>query len=195
MSPTEQTRPSSAAEVATAAHAAGTAALVRLGMPQREAGGFAQAALAAMLPILNAGWVAESDAAWAEGIAAVRLDVAASVDALVAAAVAADRAARLTESNATDTVAVGRVDLQTLFDLAVGSLDFGSGFWDVDDVEAADRIATALGVDTASSGGTYAKRMPHAFKTGPYPNWCGYCGNALTDQRHQERTEEQNDEG
>lgn len=42
---------------------------------------------------------------------------------------------------------VEKKDLQHLFDLAVGSLDFGSGFWESDDVDAARRIAEVLGVE------------------------------------------------
>lgn len=38
-------------------------------------------------------------------------------------------------------------DLQVLFDVAVGSLDFASGFLDNDEVRALRRVAKVLGVD------------------------------------------------
>lgn len=38
-------------------------------------------------------------------------------------------------------------DLQAIFDLAIGSMNFTSGFWDSDDTAAARRIAVALDVD------------------------------------------------
>lgn len=37
--------------------------------------------------------------------------------------------------------------VQCMFDLAVGSLNFGSGWWDTEDVEAAREVAVTLGVD------------------------------------------------
>lgn len=47
----------------------------------------------------------------------------------------------------TETTTLPTEDLRALFDLAVGSLNFTSGFWDSDEVEAARRCATALGID------------------------------------------------
>lgn len=45
-----------------------------------------------------------------------------------------------------ETVTVRRAALACLFDLAVGSLNFGSGFWDHADTLAGREIAEALGV-------------------------------------------------
>lgn len=42
-------------------------------------------------------------------------------------------------------VLVPRQTLQALLDLAVHSLDFGSGFWDQEDVDVAREVATLLG--------------------------------------------------
>jgi hypothetical protein len=47
-------------------------------------------------------------------------------------------------------------DLQTVFDTAVGSLDFSSGFLDNDEVLALRRVAVVLGVDPM-------KATPHNF--------------------------------
>jgi hypothetical protein len=43
------------------------------------------------------------------------------------------------------TVTVLRTQLRALLDLAVGSLNFGSGFWDQEDVDVARAIAAGLG--------------------------------------------------
>lgn len=56
----------------------------------------------------------------------------------------ADRGIEPVDEN--DTVAVPRVLLKTLYDLAVGSLDFGSGFWDEEDQTAAARVGALLGI-------------------------------------------------
>lgn len=55
--------------------------------------------------------------------------------------------------------------LQGIFDLAVGSMDFGSGFWDDDDVRIGREVAELIGVDPIE--GTpepYRKRIAHTFK-------------------------------
>lgn len=44
-------------------------------------------------------------------------------------------------------VAVRRGDLRALLDLATGSMDFGSGFWDNEQVEVARKIAVVLDID------------------------------------------------
>lgn len=45
-----------------------------------------------------------------------------------------------------DYVQIERTKLQALLDVAVSSMDFGSGFWDKDDAAAARWAAEALGV-------------------------------------------------
>lgn len=46
-----------------------------------------------------------------------------------------------------ETIEVRRGDLRALLDLATGSMDFGSGFWDEEQTEIARKIADVLGVD------------------------------------------------
>lgn len=46
-----------------------------------------------------------------------------------------------------DTIEVRRGDLRALLDLATGSMDFGSGFWDEEQAEIARKIAGVLDVD------------------------------------------------
>lgn len=88
-------------------------------------------------------------------------------------------------------VTLPAADLRAIFDLAVGSLDFGSGFWDIDDTEAAGRVATALGLDPwADATPSEFKRVwPHAFKEFR-PDQCAYCNKPPAEQIHQERAEE-----
>jgi hypothetical protein len=61
-------------------------------------------------------------------------------------------------------VSVDREDLQVLLDLAVNSLDFGSGFWENSDVPPVRRIAQVLGVDPAEvTPYEFQSGYPHAF--------------------------------
>jgi hypothetical protein len=68
-------------------------------------------------------------------------------------------------------------DLRVLFDTAVGSLDFASGFLDNDEVLALRRVAVVLGVDPLEA-------TPHNFSldgvvTRPSAGWkrrCRKCG-------------------
>lgn len=46
-----------------------------------------------------------------------------------------------------DLVTIRRGDLRALLDLATGSLDFGSGFWDNEQTEAARKCAVVCGLD------------------------------------------------
>lgn len=46
-----------------------------------------------------------------------------------------------------DTLTIRRGDLRALLDLATGSMDFGSGFWDNEQVEIARKVAGLLGID------------------------------------------------
>ena len=44
-------------------------------------------------------------------------------------------------------VTIDKMVLRALLDLATGSMDFGSGFWDNEQVEIARKVAVVLGVD------------------------------------------------
>jgi hypothetical protein len=94
-----------------------------------------------------------------------------------------------------DTVTIRRVDLQAIFDLAVQSMDFGSGFWDVDDVVAAGQVAVVLGLDPfeTATPPDFKRRIPHAFRAYPWPRGekCRFCNKVASDQIHQERAEEE----
>ena len=48
---------------------------------------------------------------------------------------------------ASKKVLVNRELLQIVFDLVVNSMDFGSGFFDEDDVKATRELATIIGLD------------------------------------------------
>lgn len=46
-----------------------------------------------------------------------------------------------------DLIQIRRGDLRALLDLATGSMDFGSGFWDEEQAEIARTAAVTLGID------------------------------------------------
>ena len=82
-----------------------------------------------------------------------------------------------------EDVAVPRTLLQLLFDIAVGSMDFGSGFLGDEEVTALRQTAELLGVDPLE--GTpyeYRKRMAHAFasyeRNNSYCRWCSQQADA-----------------
>lgn len=60
---------------------------------------------------------------------------------------------------------IAEEDLKTIFDLAVNSLDFGSGFWDQPEVDVARRLAEALGLDPFETATPREMKAnyPHAF--------------------------------
>ena len=61
------------------------------------------------------------------------------------------------------TISLGTA--QRVFDALVGSMDFGSGFLDSDDVEALRALATAIGVDpNTATPGEFVSQYPHAFE-------------------------------
>lgn len=67
--------------------------------------------------------------------------------------------------NIDDFVFVRREALQAILDLAVGSMDFGSGYWDHEDIVAAREIATTLGVDPLDvTPSDYRGHFEHTFK-------------------------------
>lgn len=79
-----------------------------------------------------------------------------------------------------DSVAVPREMLQALLDVAVNSMDFGSGFLDDEEVDALRAVAVLLGVDpmdVTPSGHKCKHGAPHgwySYKHGP-PR-CLACG-------------------
>lgn len=55
-------------------------------------------------------------------------------------------------------------DLRALFDMAVGSMNFGSGFLDSDEVDVLRRVAVLIGVDPMEATPTeFALRIAHPF--------------------------------
>jgi hypothetical protein len=77
-------------------------------------------------------------------------------------------------------ITVPTEDLRALFDIAVGSLNFVSGFLDTDEVDVLRRVAVQIGVDPmAGTPKEFALRTAHAFvpdtegwTDGPC-KWCG----------------------
>jgi hypothetical protein len=74
-------------------------------------------------------------------------------------------------------------DLKALFDVAVNSMDFGSGFLDTDEVNMLRRVAVVIGVDPmAGTPPEFSKRIPHNFTPYEEPRneWretaCRWCG-------------------
>lgn len=83
----------------------------------------------------------------------------------------------------TPVIQVPTEDLKALFDIAVGSMDYGSGFLDTEEVEVLRRVAVAIGVDPmeATPDGMFAGQYPHAYaeSVNRRPNAepiCARCG-------------------
>lgn len=80
--------------------------------------------------------------------------------------------------------------LKNLFDLAVNSLNFGSGFWDHDDTIAARNVARLLGIDPMV--GTPHKHKPnflHPFvPRGKGDLYCLTCDQLREDGKHEEES-------
>jgi hypothetical protein len=56
-------------------------------------------------------------------------------------------------------------DLRALFDVAVGSMNFASGFLDTDEVNMLRRVAGLIGVDPMeATPHEFRQQYPHAFK-------------------------------
>ncbi len=80
------------------------------------------------------------------------------------------------------SVEVPRTVLQAVFDLAVGSMDFASGFFEDEDTEATRAIAVLLGIDPMLGTprnhrckhlGTHGWSRAH---TPGGDRWCSLCG-------------------
>ena len=68
-----------------------------------------------------------------------------------------------------DDLSVPREDLQILFDTAVNSMDFGSGFLDDHEVECLRRIAVVLGADPkVATPYEFQSKYPHPFDRQEY---------------------------
>jgi hypothetical protein len=89
--------------------------------------------------------------------------------------------ARTGPTTVTDpAITVPTGDLRTLFDIATGSLNFGSGFLDSDEVDALRRVAVLIGVDPMAGTPTeFAVRIAHAYTPEPDDRsgwgWCRWC--------------------
>lgn len=63
-----------------------------------------------------------------------------------------------------ETTIIDTEDLKALFDVAVSSMDFGSGFLDTDEVNMLRRIAEAIGVDPmVATPHDFRSRYSHQF--------------------------------
>ena len=82
-----------------------------------------------------------------------------------------------------DTIPMPRTDLQALFDLAVNSMDFGSGFFGTDEVVLLRRIALHLGVDPM-------KATPNEFHAN-YPHVSNQCSWRCRDRAAQHLSPEE----
>lgn len=65
----------------------------------------------------------------------------------------------------TGMVLMPRGNVQEMLDIIVGSLDYGSGFLDQEQIEILRAVAEMLGLDPmVATPSEYAKSYPHAFK-------------------------------
>lgn len=76
----------------------------------------------------------------------------------------------------TEEIAVPLAELRHLFDIStVGSMSFGSGFLDTEEVDVLRRIAVRLGVDPMEgTPSNFRREYPHVLKPGSY-NACDAC--------------------
>lgn len=96
-----------------------------------------------------------------------------------------------------ETTEIDTGDLRALFDLAVNSLDFGSGFWDREDTEVARRVAVLLGVDPMVATPSLDRRnYPHGFVAygEPTPYQLGRCQVCLDRSDHPKSATERGDD-
>jgi hypothetical protein len=74
---------------------------------------------------------------------------------------------------------------QILFDALVGTLDFGSGFLDDDEVCALRDLAVLLGVDPLeATPQTYRVRMTHPFLASRPGGVCRWCAKIRDEAPH-----------
>lgn len=80
-----------------------------------------------------------------------------------------------------DTTIIQTELLKGLFDLAVNSMDFGSGFWDDEDVAIGRAVAVLIGIDPINgTPRTYAERYEHTYDREEHwrkdgTHYCGFC--------------------
>lgn len=85
---------------------------------------------------------------------------------------------------------ISKEDLQAIFDLAVNSMDFGSGFWDTEETDSARRIAVLLDVNPMeATPHTFKKRYRHDFEPmpGAIVKRCRWCGEGTDGFPHADR--------
>jgi len=88
-------------------------------------------------------------------------------------------------------VEIDRSTLQAIFDLAVNSMDAGSGFWDHEEADSARAVAVALGLDPMKgTPHNLAKSYKHEFVARPHPGTyrhetCRWCGDREDHATHQ----------
>lgn len=85
----------------------------------------------------------------------------------------------------TDEMVIERNLVQVLFDTAINSMDFGSGFLDEEEVIALRAVAVALGVDPAiATPRQFACKMlhnnEHKLDSLPRSTYCSRCGGYAT---------------
>jgi len=86
-----------------------------------------------------------------------------------------------------DLIKLSKDDLQILFDVAVNSLDFSSGFLDNEEVEALRSVAKVLGVNPMIATPTnFHEQYTHGFEaTLPGLKSCYYCGKDKKHKMHE----------
>lgn len=86
----------------------------------------------------------------------------------------------------TDTTVIETEDLKAIFDLAVGSMNFGSGFLDGDEVAMLRRIAVVIGVDPwVATPRDFKHQFPHEFvMIGWNSVYCRECNRAVDHPSH-----------
>lgn len=79
-----------------------------------------------------------------------------------------------------DLIQIRRGDLRALLDLATGSMDFGSGFWDEEQTEIARKAATVLGVDPSLvTPHNFACKYTGAHEWAPVPSTSSLARNGV----------------
>lgn len=88
-------------------------------------------------------------------------------------------------ANQPTAVAIPTDDLRALFDIAVGSMNFTSGFLDSDEVNLLRKVAVIIGVDPmVATPKEFARRIAHPFtlpaseRLERWPHqarWCRWC--------------------
>lgn len=77
-------------------------------------------------------------------------------------------------------------EARKVFDTAVGSMNFASGFLDNDEVDALRAFAVRLGLDPMdATPHVFSHSYPHPFVAGYYPTKCQWCDELEDDELHQ----------